>query len=173
MRMFVADLFIHGTGGGRYDAVTDALARAWYGVEPPRYVVASLTLYLPLGVHAVSDEEIEEVRETMHRLTHNPDQLLGGLDFDDAAERGAIEDLAVRKRRLVTAIGAPGADKKTLGLEIRSVNEAMAARLEPLQAQLEERLEGLLSQQAAAEVLTDRTYPFCFWSPLEVADKLG
>jgi len=25
--------------------------------------------------------------------------------------------------------------------------------------------------QQASEILTDRTYPFCFWSPEEIADK--
>src|SRR5262249_45745914 len=29
-RMFVADLFIHGIGGGKYDELTDAIARRFY-----------------------------------------------------------------------------------------------------------------------------------------------
>ena len=173
IRMFVADLFIHGTGGAKYDQVTDDLVRAWYGVEPPHFAVASLTLYLPLGIHIVGDEEIDEVRGTLQRLIHNPDQLLGGLHFEDPAERLQMEDLAASKGALVASIAAPGADKKLLGRRIREVNEQLAAHLEPLRAELTERLDTLTSEQAAVDVLMDRTYPFCYWSPLEVAGTVG
>jgi len=29
-----------------------------------------------------------------------------------------------------------------------------------------------VAAQQAADVLTDRTYPYCLWDPLEVADKV-
>jgi hypothetical protein len=170
-RMFVADLFIHGIGGARYDAVTDAVAAGWYGVEPPPYVVASMTLYLPIGVHAVTDDEVARAHEDVNRLKHNPDQMLDRIDFDDPAERAAAQSLMADKRRLVVEIGIPGADKKTLGKRIREVNDELSGLLEPLRVELEARQERLVAEQAAAEVLTDRTYPFCFWSPAEVADK--
>jgi hypothetical protein len=170
-RMFLADLFIHGIGGARYDAVTDAVALRWYGVEPPAYVVASMTLYLPIGVHMVTDEEVARAHDDVNRLKHNPDQMLERIDFDDPSERASAQSLMVEKRGLVVEIGAPDADKKTLSKRIREVNDELSAMLEPLRVDIEERLEHLVAEQAAAEVLTDRTYPFCFWSPSEVADK--
>ena len=173
LRFFIADVFIHGIGGGRYDVVTDAVARAWYGVEPPPYAVASMTLYLPLGAHVVSDEEIDEVRNLLNKLEHNPDQLLDEIVFDDPAEAAEASELAVAKRELVREIGAPGADKKALGKRIREVNASLAAALAPVRHEYEERLDRLMSERQAAEILTDRTYPFCFWSPAEVADKIG
>lgn len=171
-RMFLADLFIHGIGGARYDAVTDAVAARWYGVEPPPFVTASMTLYLPLGIHAVTDEEVAAAHDDVNRLKHNPDQMLSRIDFDDAAERRRAELLVDEKRSLVDAIAVPDADKKALGGRIRMVNEQLSALLEPLRAELEARQERLVAEQAAADILTDRTYPFCFWSPAEVADKV-
>src|SRR5439155_11533539 len=47
-RLFLVDLFIHGIGGGRYDELTDEIARRFYDHEPPRYLVLSATLLLPL-----------------------------------------------------------------------------------------------------------------------------
>jgi hypothetical protein len=41
----------------------------------------------------------------------------------------------------------------------------------PLREGMEAEVETLAAQLSASEILTDRTYPFCFWSPLEVADK--
>lgn len=171
VRGFTCDLFIHGVGGGGYDRVTDDMFRRYYGVEPPVYVVASITMYLPLGMHAISEAEVSAVRERLNRLEHNPDAMLGDVDFDDEAEHHRAIDLAAEKSSLVAAIAAPDADKKALGLRIREVNAELAAFLAPLRKALGAELAALEAQRAAGEILTDRTYPLCFWSPLEVADK--
>lgn len=171
-RLFVADLFIHGTGGARYDIVTDAVIRRFYGIEPPRFAVASMTMYLPLGVHAVTPGEVDAAEQKLNRITHNPDQLLDELRFDDPAERVEAYQLAAEKTRLTEEIRAEGADKKALGARIREVNERLAAMMRPLADELAREVEGLKSQLEAADIMTDRTYPFCFWSPEEVADKV-
>ncbi|MDP2180942.1 MAG: hypothetical protein Q8K99_00030 [Actinomycetota bacterium] len=171
VRMFVADLFIHGVGGGRYDRVTDGVALRYYGVKPAPYVVASMTMYLPLGAHLVTEEEVADLRQELNRLDHNPDTMLGEVEFDTAEERNHAQALAFEKQQLVTEIAVDGADKKALGRRIREVNAELVEVLAPLANQLSEELARLDGQRQMAEVLTDRTYPFCFWSPSEVADK--
>lgn len=171
-RMLACDLFIHGVGGGRYDQVTDGVARRFYGVEPPRFVVASMTMYLPLGAHVVTDDEVAAAKERLNRLEHNPDALLDEVEFDSADERARAVELATEKAQLVSAIGAPDADKKALGKRIREVNAELADVLAPLRSGFEAELASLTAQRAASEILTDRTYPFCFWAPEEVADKV-
>jgi hypothetical protein len=170
-RLLVADLFIHGVGGGRYDQVTDDVFRRWLGIEPPPFVTASLTMYLPLGARVVRDEEIDAIAMALNRLKHNPDQMLDEVEFETAADHAKAVSLAQEKARLVGEIAAPGADKKALGQRIREVNEALAALLEPSERALQAESDELGRMREAAEILTDRTYPFCFWSPLEVADK--
>ncbi|MDY0088171.1 MAG: hypothetical protein RBS78_06465, partial [Coriobacteriia bacterium] len=66
----------------------------------------------------------------------------------------------------------PGADRRTLGLRIKGLNRELAALVEPLAEELRERKAALELQLSDVEVLTDRTYPFCLWSPDEVADKI-
>lgn len=173
LRVFVADLFIHGVGGGRYDRVTDGLIRRYFGVEAPPFAVASLTMYLPLGAHVVTDDEIAEAKDRVNRLEHNPDALLGEVDFDSEREREQALALAAEKRELVAAIAAPDADKKTLGARIRVVNADLSALLAPVRDAFTAELASLEAQRAATGILTDRTYPFCFWSPSEIADKVG
>ena len=128
VRLFCCDLFIHGVGGGRYDQVTDGVIRHYFGVEPPAFVVASMTMYLPLGAHVVSDEEVGAARERLNRLEHNPDALLGEVEFDSDAERDRATDLAAEKTRLVEQIAKPDADKKALGIRIREVNAEFGRR---------------------------------------------
>jgi hypothetical protein len=171
-RVFVADLFVHGTGGGRYDRVTDAVIREYYGIEPPAFAVASMTMLLPLGAHFPSDEEISGLEQRLHRFTHNPDQVLGEVEFDTNEECERAEELAREKRELVTAIGQPDADRKTLGQRIRVVNEDLAALLQPMVIELTETVDRLRSEREAADVLRDRTYPYCLWDPREVMDKV-
>jgi len=171
-RMFVADLFIHGVGGGRYDQVTDEVARAYFGVTPPPFVVASLTVYLPLGAHVVTDAEVEEATMALNRLTHNPDQMLADVEFDSAEEASAAEALASEKAALVAAIAGAGSDKKAIGLRIREVNTELSALMEPIRVQLRDALDRLVQMRETSEILTDRTYPFCFWDPGEIADKV-
>lgn len=170
-RMFLADLFIHGVGGGRYDRVTDGVALRYYGVRPAPYVVASMTMYLPLGAHVVTEEEVAELRQQLNRLEHNPDTMLGEVEFDNAEERAAAQRLASEKQRLVAQIAHEDADRKVLGRRIREVNAELAEVLAPLADHLRDELSRLDDQRQVTEVLTDRTYPFCFWSPGEVADK--
>lgn len=173
IRLFVADLFIHGIGGGRYDRVTDGVISRYFAVTPPPFAVASLTMYLPLGAHVVSDDEVAGAKERLNRLEHNPDALLSEVDFDSAEEQGRALALAAEKARLVAEIARPDADKKALGARIRTVNAELAELLAPLRAALEAEVQGLEQQRAASEILTDRTYPFCFWSPQEIADKVS
>lgn len=170
-RLFVADWFVHGVGGGRYDEVTDDVIRRYFGVEPPAFAVASLTMYLPLGAHVVRDEEVEAASMALARLKHNPDQMLDDVEFDTVDERARAVALAQEKTQLVAEIAAEGADKKALGKRIREVNEGLAAMLEPIESQMRQDLEQLRQMQAESGILTDRTYPFCYWNPSEVADK--
>lgn len=172
-RLFVADLFVHGTGGGRYDRVTDDVMREYFGIEPPAFAVASMTLLLPLGACIVTDEDVSAAERRLKRFEHNPDELLSEVEFDTPAERARAEELAGRKSVMVRAIGEDGADRKTLGLEIKRVNAELAALLGPIGRGLKEALDRARDERDASAVLTDRTYPFCLWDPVEVMDKVG
>lgn len=171
VRLFVADLFIHGIGGGRYDRVTDGVIRRHFGVEPPAFVVASLTLLLPTGAAIAGPDDVSEARERVNRLKNSPEEALGEIDFERVEERERAGELVAEKRRLVVEIGVPGSDKKRLGLAIREVNKELATIVAPARRKREEALQRVEAAHAMTQVLADRTYPFCLWDPREVADK--
>lgn len=170
-RLVLADLFVHGVGGGRYDRVTDGVIAGFFGVDAPAFATASMTMYLPLGGHIASQAEEAEILQKLGRLEHNPDTWLDDVDFDDDGERDRALALALEKTDLVAAIAATGSDKKALGARIREVNAELAAMLAPVANGLRARLDQLEAERRASEILTDRGYPFCLWSPLEIADK--
>ncbi len=171
-RLFLCDLFIHGVGGGGYDQVTDGIVRRYFGIEPPRFVVASLTMFLPLGAHVVTDAEVQAAAERLNRFEHNPDALICDVEFDSAEERDRALNLAREKSTLVDQMQRPDADKKHLGIRIREVNGELREVLAPMGEALAAEKRHLEAQRSASDIFTDRTYPFCFWSPEDVADKV-
>lgn len=85
LRLIVADQFIHGIGGGRYDQVTDRFIARHFGIEPPAFAVTTATLYFP-GAVGRSRVCTPCVVHEGHRVRHNV--------------------LGERKRELVAAIDA-------------------------------------------------------------------
>ena len=73
IRLLLADQFVHGIGGARYDQVTDKLIARHFRVEPPRFAVTTATLYFP-GAAGRSRECVSCVVQEGHRLRH---QVLG------------------------------------------------------------------------------------------------
>ena len=69
IRLLLADQFVHGIGGARYDQVTDKLIARHFGLEPPRFAVTTATLYFPAAVGR-SRVCMGCVREEGHRLRH-------------------------------------------------------------------------------------------------------
>ncbi|MBN1918883.1 MAG: hypothetical protein JW889_13335 [Verrucomicrobia bacterium] len=76
MRLGAADLFIHGVGGGNYDMATDAILRAYFGLEPPVYAVASATVRLPIEFDDGLDQRCRELVYRARRMTWNPDEFV-------------------------------------------------------------------------------------------------
>jgi hypothetical protein len=69
-RLFFADLFVHGIGGGRYDQVTDLTLQSFFGTPPPLFAVATATLYHPWA-EGRTRACLPCVRQEGHRLSHS------------------------------------------------------------------------------------------------------
>jgi hypothetical protein len=69
LRLFIADQFVHGIGGGRYDQVTDRLIASHFGLTPPKFAVTTATLFFPT---AGQQERIclPCLQQEGHRLKH-------------------------------------------------------------------------------------------------------
>jgi hypothetical protein len=68
--MFIADNFIHGIGGGRYDQVSDTIIRDYFKLEPPAFAVTTGTLYFPEAVRR-QRACVRCVLQEGHRLKHS------------------------------------------------------------------------------------------------------
>jgi len=68
VRLCLADHFIHGIGGARYDQATDLLIGSWMGLVPPVYSVATATLYFP--ANSGPRVNLAALRQEGRRLRH-------------------------------------------------------------------------------------------------------
>jgi len=92
MRLLMADQFVHGIGGARYDQVTDTLIARYFGIAPPNFCVTTATLFFPAAAGR-SRVCLPCMAMEGHRLAHS---ALGAekkpwLDRIAAAPRGSAE----------------------------------------------------------------------------------
>ncbi len=121
-RFLLADLFVHGIGGAKYDELGDAVALGFFGVEPPPFLTLSMTLRLGLGVTEATEDRRREVVREIRDLAFNPDRHLAG-PLDEATREWVETKLQ--------AIAAPQTTRARRLDRLRTIRECNAA-LQPL-----------------------------------------
>ncbi len=71
LRLFFADLFIHGIGGALYDQITDGMLQELVGAVPA-YGCVSAAWLLPLGQPLENLDDIAALKWRRHHAEHNP-----------------------------------------------------------------------------------------------------
>ncbi len=178
LRLFVADWFIHGIGGAKYDEITDDLICRYFRFPPPDYQVATGTAFLPLKRRIDPDEaDPVELKNRLRHAEENPELL-----FSEHSQQ--VVDLIDEKRSLIR----DREESRTQGLsrrqrrELRPRNQERHERLKQIRAELaalaERPLQELRDQVVRAEQLreqrtvsADREYPFCLY-PLSKLQEL-
>jgi hypothetical protein len=156
-RVFLGDLFIHGIGGAKYDELTDEILRAYYGIEPPGYLVLSGTLRLPLP-------HFQEATEV-----HRRDRLRGLRDLRFNPERHPFADhlgidaLVAEKKAWIER---PATTRRARRERCQALHE-LVRRIWPLtereRKRLEHDLDWLDIKLRINAVLTRRDYAFCLF----------
>jgi hypothetical protein len=138
LRLLVADQFVHGIGGGRYDQVTDELIARHFKVEPPRFAVTTATLYFP-GAAGQTRTCMACVMQEGHRLKH---RLLGD------AKRQLVEAIAAAPRR--------STERSSLFFEMHGKLKAVAATRPPELLRWDRRRAEAEAREQEERVIFDR-----------------
>ena len=166
-RLCVADFFVHGVGGGRYDRVTDAVIRDYFGIEPPAYAVATATLHLPLhGFDPTAERQALQRRAL--EIQHNPDRL---LTHPTPAQQAQIDE----KRVLIVALEGGSLshrERRAATQRIREINESLARSLTAEFNDVKERQTEFERGGEATAAATYREYPYCLFSPRAVDELI-
>ena len=160
-RLLLADTFIHGIGGAKYDQVTDALAQRLFGIQPPSFVVLSGTLRLPIEHPVVTPTHQMELRQQLRSLRYHPETQLETVELD-SSERAQVDDWIAQKTQWIKT-PQTNANAAQRHAQIVAANEALRAWLEPQRNSLEDQLAACLAQTRKNRVLESREYPFCLF----------
>ncbi len=163
LRILFSDLFVHGTGGGRYDVFTSQFIRAWWNVEPTPFAVSSASRYL-FDVERHELSRLQEISDNIRDYQFNPQRYLGtgvfSLDTEAALRTALVEkESAVKELRSARESGLPadeiGRRIQRLGDLIKTtVNAQFSAQLTQLQT---------LSADTTTTV-NSRTWPWFFFA---------
>lgn len=161
-RMLLADVFVHGLGGAKYDEMTDALIGRFWGSLPPEFATVSATVHLPLGTAWPDDAQSVGIkRHAWLDALHNPERHWDGAWPD------AVLALVSEKQRWVAA--EPSESASLTKRQLRAENHRRDQRLRVIRHQLRQLAEPVIhrtqqeyntarSHQAANRVLQRREF---------------
>ncbi len=162
VRIAAADYFLHGIGGAKYDELTGAMVKEFFGLEPPAFGVATATFRLTNALH--SDEgpspakltaEIRKLDELLRALQYHPER------FVDVADCVA-QEWGDRKRMLLS--DAPEAGKRReFRQRIREVNARLGEQLNSVRSAFSLRRNEASRELDLARVLATREASFALF----------
>jgi hypothetical protein len=156
LRWAGCDLFIHGTGGGVYDRVTERWFAAWLGERAlaPANVV-SATRLVDFGFAPIDERAGAQIVARGHRARHDP-SLVGDVEAG-RHKREIVERIAGLPRR-------SAARAAQYGEMLRILERVRAERAHAIH-ELEQRAQEQQSRAGAMVLARDRTWSLVFHAP--------
>lgn len=186
-RLMLADLFIHGIGGAKYDLVTDAISAQFYGFAPPEFLTLSGTLRLPIDQNGLAPgtsgpanlaapgprhtaNQMRKNAQTLRELTYHPEWYVD-LTTLLPSQRQTVQTLLQQKEHWIRTEKTPQ-NASQRHQAIARVNAALQPWLSARRMQLEQELAGARSQAHADLILQSREYAFCLFPANRLQDFL-
>lgn len=171
-RLFLADSFVHGIGGAKYDEMTDRVIARFFGVEAPAYATVSASLYLPFAeAFDVTAEDERRLAGLLRDLELNPQRHVArGLDaeadrlLDEKAALVAEQD-AARAAQRVSRAGrrARSPENARRFRRLLDVTKRLAGFAASQRRRVEEELAEVRRARGANRVLASREFSFVLY----------
>lgn len=158
-RLLLADLFIHGIGGAKYDRISDRIIADYYAVCPPHMVCVSATLHLGLPVAGTTDRTVTQLRHGIRDLLWNPQRHVSAdSDVDDLFRQRTAA--VTRSNELRDRGRRARHERRAVFSHIRACNEDILDRRRELLDCRNRRLAEALRELADTRVAEGREYFF-------------
>jgi hypothetical protein len=149
LRLVLADYFIHGIGGAKYDQLTDQIIESFFG-PPPSIAIVTSTHLLPTGLAAVSSSEMQSMHHRLRDFDFNPDRYIDPAAAELAGQIG-------EKRKLLASIPGKG-HRKSWRERIRAINASLQPALEQQRSGLSDELNQSRSAMEVERILGSREF---------------
>lgn len=156
-RLVLSDLFLHGIGGGKYDQLGDMISGEFFSITPPRFMVLSATIRLPiasdspLGVEPGKNSGLGRIRRQLRDTIYQPERFVDDVKLP----QGLIE----QKRSLLRSIPPEGPNSRWHH-QMTRINERLAAELADVRDRLQSELSRAASRQSDLAILNSREHSF-------------
>jgi hypothetical protein len=167
-RLCLCDVFVHGIGGAKYDAMTDRIASRFFGVALPEYLTLSATEWLPIGEpHSATQSDVSQLRQMLRELQQNPQRHLGPEPSSE------VQALVTEKESLIAEQNSARTVEPTAETPLRGhqryrrfpeINRELAQHTGDQQRLIQEELADTEKRLAANQTLTSREFSFCLYS---------
>lgn len=152
VRLCLADWFIHGIGGAKYDEVTDAVIRDFFGLEPPAFQVVTGTLHLPSRLFPSTPDDVAALELKLRHLRWNPEYFLPA-DHQARLEKWRLTAEKPNGRPAVRRWFA----------RIQELNAAMRTAVAKVAVETERELEKARAEVAANAILQRRDFAWVLY----------
>lgn len=169
-RLCLCDMFLHGIGGAKYDQVTDAIGRRFFGVSLPEIAVVSATLWLPVEHRQIDASQQRALRQRLRELEYHPERFVSEDQAVPAEEESRVAELVAQKQRWIeTPKTVQNARQRHEA--IVKATDLLQPHVAHLRAQVERQLDQTERRMRASAILDSRDYAFCLF-PQERLQRL-
>lgn len=162
-RLLLADAFIHGIGGAKYDQVTNLLSQRFFDVKLPQLTALSGTLRLPIEHPPASPTRLSEFQQTLRELQYHPETHINELALNPS-DQAEIKCWVQTKKEWVQKPKTPE-NATHRHAQIITANCALHHWLAPHRKQILQEHSATLAQLRVNTVLESREYSFCLFPP--------
>jgi hypothetical protein len=157
-RLLIADQWVHGIGGGRYEQVNDRVIQKFFGIDPPAFSVTTATLYFPEAAGRTR-ACVPCLQHEGHRLRH---AVMGPEKMELVRQIDSLPRRSVQRQRVFSEMHTRLAQAVQIHPSIQTWRQEVTEAMERSAAedrvfdrelfyaiQPRERLTGLIDQYAA------------------------
>lgn len=157
-RLFLSDLFIHGIGGAKYDELTDAIIRRFFGIEPPAFMTVTGTVRLPIPRPEVSAADVRSVKQLIREIRFHPEKFVNDASpaLRDSATQFAAQKQELLRQHQFHFRGASPEQFRALD----DLNRQLSLLLTDVEIRLRDELKTTEQDYQTARILGSREFSF-------------
>jgi hypothetical protein len=160
VRLYLADWFVHGTGGGFYEKITDYLIMRYFKTINLNFGIATATMTLPLqktGYNFCCTKS--QLKTQLRELKFNPERFIN----TSVSNRKSVKALIQKKSKLIEATKKPGSptiERKEAWQMLSRVNKQLLRYAQKTRKELLTKVDLLEKNKISKEVVNYREFFF-------------
>ncbi len=169
-RLFLSDLFVHGIGGAKYDELTDAIIRRFFGIEPPEYMTATGTVRLPIPRPDVSAADVLSAKQLTREIRFHPEKFVNDASpaIRESATQFAAQKAELLRQHQFHFRGASPEQFRALD----DLNRQLSLLLTDVEIRLRDELRERERDLHTAKLLGSREFSFVLHPADELPEQL-